>query len=368
MTPDPDRLSVVHQAALLVASRLVGVAAAEDIAQEATLRAVPRLEEIAHYPGPWAVRVATNLSLDLLRRETRTSYTAVPDSLAKAVDSELRLDLRRALGALPERQRQVVALRYISDLDERTTADLLGISPGSVKRHLHRATATLRTSPHLTPLAPPRKATRMRTWTDDFTPAIEPDDGWQKRPWDHWRLESSFGRVSRVAVIDGEPVLDAEGDEVMEGPGFDFQVVKILPSAWHDEEEPVMRTVRDVPGLLGELLAVAREESDRFGHVWVGDEHLTLAMAARELPGLPAFATIEEAVAKQYDGPLAHARLARVRTRRAGTPYLRDPVPKVFTLPIDQLLEATKGRAATAKEIVSHLTDRPYSTLSRLAC
>lgn len=366
MTPDPDLLAVVRQAALRIASRLVGHVAAEDIAQEAALRAVPRLEEIACYAGPWAVRVATNLSLDLLRREARASDAPVPESLAKGVDSELHLDLRRALIALPERQRQVVALRYLSDLDERTTAELLGISPGSVKRHLHRATTTLRTSPHLMPTATPRKATRMRTWTDDFTPAIEPEDGWQDRPWDHWRLESSFGRVSRVAVLAGEPVLDAEGDEVMEGPGFDFQVVKILPSAWHDEDEPVLRAVHDVPGLLGELLAVAREESDRFGHVWVGDEHLTLAMAARQLPGLPAFATVEVAVAKQYDGPLAHVRLARVRARRAGEPYLRDPVPKVFTLAIDQLLEATEGRAATAKEILAHLTDRPYSTLNRL--
>lgn len=367
MTPDPDLLAVIRQAALRTAGRLVGDIAAEDVAQEAALRAAPRLEEIARYAGPWAVRVATNLSLDLIRREARTAYTSVPDSLAKAVDSELRLDLRRALGALPERQRQVVALRYLSDLDERTTADLLGISPGSVKRHLHRATTTLRTSPHLTPAATPRRAPRMRTWTDDWTPAIEPEGGWQDRPWDHWRLESSFGRVSRVAVMDGEPVLDAEGDEVMEGPGFDFQVVKILPAAWHDEPEPEMRKVHDVPGLLGELLAVARQESDRWGHVWVGDEHLTLAMAARQLPGLPAFATIEEAVAKQYDGPLADVRLSRVRARRAGAPFLSDPVPKVFTLPIDELLEASDSRTATAEEILNHLTNRPYSTLSRLA-
>ena len=366
MTPNPELLAIVRQAALRVATRLVGDTAAEDIAQEAALRAAPRLEEIARYAGPWAVRVATNLSLDALRRDARLSYGPLPDSLAKAVDSDLRLDLRRALDALPERQRQVVALRYLSDLDERTTADLLGISPGSVKRHLHRATTTLRVSPHLEPVPTPRKAPRMRHWTDDWTPAVEPEAGWHDRPWDHWQLESSFGRVSRVAVIDGDPVLDAEGDEVMEGPGFDFHVVKILPAAWDDEAVSDLRTVHDVPGLLGELLSEARRESDRFGHSWVGDEHLTLAMAARPLPGLPSFATIEQAVARFYDGPLATERVARVRARRAGAPFLIDPVPKVFTRPVDQLIAATEGRVSTEEEILAHLADRPSFIMSRL--
>ena len=45
---------------------------------------------------------------------------------------------------LPSRQRQVVALRLFLDLDTRRTAEVLGIDPSTVKKHLARAIASLR--------------------------------------------------------------------------------------------------------------------------------------------------------------------------------------------------------------------------------
>ncbi|MGH9209155.1 MAG: SigE family RNA polymerase sigma factor [Acidimicrobiales bacterium] len=50
-----------------------------------------------------------------------------------------------ALRALPERQREVLALRYYVELSEAEIADTLGISRGSVKTHAHRGLATLAT-------------------------------------------------------------------------------------------------------------------------------------------------------------------------------------------------------------------------------
>lgn len=55
-------------------------------------------------------------------------------------------DTRRVLAALrslPERQREVLALRYYLDLSEAEIAATLGISPGSVKTHAHRGIAAL---------------------------------------------------------------------------------------------------------------------------------------------------------------------------------------------------------------------------------
>ncbi len=49
-----------------------------------------------------------------------------------------------ALGRLPQRQREVLTLRYYLDLSEAQIADALGISAGSVKAHAHRGLATLR--------------------------------------------------------------------------------------------------------------------------------------------------------------------------------------------------------------------------------
>jgi RNA polymerase sigma factor (sigma-70 family) len=49
-----------------------------------------------------------------------------------------------AMRALPERQREVLALRYYLDLSEAEIADALGISRGAVKSHASRGSATLR--------------------------------------------------------------------------------------------------------------------------------------------------------------------------------------------------------------------------------
>ena len=49
-----------------------------------------------------------------------------------------------ALRRLPDRQREVLALRYYLDLSEAEIADALGIARGSVKAHASRGAATLR--------------------------------------------------------------------------------------------------------------------------------------------------------------------------------------------------------------------------------
>jgi RNA polymerase sigma factor (sigma-70 family) len=54
-------------------------------------------------------------------------------------------ELVTALRALPPRQREVIVFRVFFDLDTESTAALLGISPGTVGVHLHRALGTLRT-------------------------------------------------------------------------------------------------------------------------------------------------------------------------------------------------------------------------------
>jgi RNA polymerase sigma-70 factor (sigma-E family) len=49
-----------------------------------------------------------------------------------------------ALRELPERQREVLVLRYYSDLTEAQIAQALDISPGAVKTHAHRGLTALR--------------------------------------------------------------------------------------------------------------------------------------------------------------------------------------------------------------------------------
>ncbi|GCD36222.1 RNA polymerase sigma factor [Streptomyces chrestomyceticus JCM 4735] len=61
----------------------------------------------------------------------------------------LRDAMWRAVLRLPARQRAMVVLRYYEDLSEAQTAELLGVSVGTVKSAVSRALAKLREDPEL---------------------------------------------------------------------------------------------------------------------------------------------------------------------------------------------------------------------------
>ncbi|MBN6057640.1 SigE family RNA polymerase sigma factor [Nonomuraea sp. RK-328] len=85
---------------------------------------------------------------------------APPADLARGDDRDLALDLRRALAAVPPRQRATLVLRFHCDLTVEQTAHVLGCSTGTVKSQTARGLAALRTElgpsysyvpyPHLT--------------------------------------------------------------------------------------------------------------------------------------------------------------------------------------------------------------------------
>ena len=61
-----------------------------------------------------------------------------------ALVGDRRAAVLDALRELPQRQREVLALRYYLDLSEAEIADALGISRGAVKSHASRGAAALR--------------------------------------------------------------------------------------------------------------------------------------------------------------------------------------------------------------------------------
>ena len=74
---------------------------------------------------------------------------ALPEPAVPGPDTDTRNDLVAALAELPRGQKAVVVLRYFEDLTEQQTADLLGISVGTVKSQCSRALTSLRSSSHL---------------------------------------------------------------------------------------------------------------------------------------------------------------------------------------------------------------------------
>jgi len=63
-----------------------------------------------------------------------------------ALAGERRDAVLAAMRSLPDRQREVMALRYYAELSEGEIADALGISRGAVKSHASRGAAALRTA------------------------------------------------------------------------------------------------------------------------------------------------------------------------------------------------------------------------------
>ena len=120
---------------------------AEDQVAEAFARAWVSWRKVSRHPAPRAVVVRTplNAGASWWRRRAREvplagHDVAAPGSRETALDSVVL----RALGRLPERQREVIVLRVFLDLDIETTARQLAIAPGTVRAHLSRAVTALR--------------------------------------------------------------------------------------------------------------------------------------------------------------------------------------------------------------------------------
>ena len=98
-------------------------------------------------------RVATNASLDELRRRKRRGIVGLTEDVDSAGPgaADLPLDLRiadrlavdEALDALPAEFRVAVVLRDLLDLDYAEIAEVLGIPPGTVRSRIARGRAAL---------------------------------------------------------------------------------------------------------------------------------------------------------------------------------------------------------------------------------
>ena len=131
-----------------VALRLTGDwFVSEDVSAEAFARAFARWPTVGglEYRDAWVMRVASNLAVDVVRRRRRFARNlgAAGDAADPAEVAVLRVGLAAALAALPKSQRDAVVLRYLADMSEADVASVLGVAPGTVKSHLHRARVAL---------------------------------------------------------------------------------------------------------------------------------------------------------------------------------------------------------------------------------
>lgn len=130
---------------------LANAADAEDVAQEAFLRAYQKFESLREPDKfkAWVNRIAFRLALNRQRGQRRravrdtawhVSESGTEVDGAKNADQQILLDqLRREVENLPEKLREVLQLSLVEDMEAEDVGAVLGIPAGTVRSRLHTA-------------------------------------------------------------------------------------------------------------------------------------------------------------------------------------------------------------------------------------
>jgi RNA polymerase sigma factor (sigma-70 family) len=123
---------------------------ADDIAQESLTRVLTRwtdLTQITDLEG-YVFRVAFNASHTMRRRSVRheRALALLATAPTRSDDDVSRVELDRALRALPPRQRETIVRRFLLDATVAETAAAMRCAPGTVKATTSHALDALRAS------------------------------------------------------------------------------------------------------------------------------------------------------------------------------------------------------------------------------
>ena len=137
-----------------VATLLRDRVAAEDVTALAFERAYRRRRTFDRSKGverAWLFGIARNAALDELRRRRRVATLTVDpgDGAEQTTEDEAdellrRTTIRSALGSLPGRERELIALKFHGGLSNAELARVLGVSESNASTMLHRAMQKLR--------------------------------------------------------------------------------------------------------------------------------------------------------------------------------------------------------------------------------
>ena len=116
-------------------------ARAEEVTQEAFIQLLAHWRKVSRYERPeaWVRRVAIRLAVRVARRDRLRAALESQTTARLSGERPPDADLADALHQLSVRQRACVLLFYLEDRPIAEVVEILGISEGSVKTHLHRA-------------------------------------------------------------------------------------------------------------------------------------------------------------------------------------------------------------------------------------
>ena len=121
---------------------------AEDLVQEAFLRALLHEDQLRHLSSPqrraWLYRTAKHLYLDRRRHDSfETIVEEIPEKTAENPEYD-RIDSEQLLTALEEEERAMFVLRYLEGYNATEIGRLFDLPPGTVRSKLSDARRRLR--------------------------------------------------------------------------------------------------------------------------------------------------------------------------------------------------------------------------------
>jgi len=143
------------RSAFSIAYRLLGQREdAEDLVQDAFMVALEKIDSFrdGNRFAPWFFRILVNRGLNARKARALRQTDALPTEIStreptphvEAERSQLRERLEAAVAVLPERQRAIVKLFELEGFSSPEIAEMLELSDGTVRWHLHQARQTLR--------------------------------------------------------------------------------------------------------------------------------------------------------------------------------------------------------------------------------
>jgi RNA polymerase sigma-70 factor (ECF subfamily) len=135
----------------------------EDIFQETFFKVIHTLKSKKYYNEEgkflsWVLRIANNLIVDKFRNDKKmymkrdteeySIFSAITDNSlnieSKLIKSQVDMDLKKIIQKLPQDQKEVLMMRYYSDMSFKEIADITGVSVNTTLGRMRYAITNLR--------------------------------------------------------------------------------------------------------------------------------------------------------------------------------------------------------------------------------
>jgi RNA polymerase sigma-70 factor (ECF subfamily) len=116
---------------------------AEDAVQEGYARALVKLPDLRHVEkfGSWLTSICRNMAINIARKQNRCMSIEDVGQLKanKSENSQNHREIHRAIAKLPTQTRELLTMRYFSNMSYEQISDVSGLTIAAINARLHRA-------------------------------------------------------------------------------------------------------------------------------------------------------------------------------------------------------------------------------------